>query len=110
MVSMTHQHHAEMRSADPGNMEWATVEEEQQPLGLWEAEQPGLSSSNEADRVEMSVKGRLAGRIERLRILLRHDGLVLLGRVRTYYAKQLVQEAVLKLTETPIAENAVEVV
>ncbi len=107
---MTHQHHAKIHSDEPGVLEWATVEEEQQPLGLWETEQPGLSSSNEADRIEMRVKGRLAGRIERLRILLRHDGLVLLGRVRTYYAKQLVQEEVLKCTEIPIAENAVEVV
>lgn len=107
---MTHQHPTETHSGKTNVLELATVEEVQQSLGLWETEQSGLSSSNEADRVEMSVKGRLAGRIERLRILLRHDGLVLLGRVRTYHAKQLVQEAVLKLAETPIAKNAVEVV
>lgn len=53
---------------------------------------------------------RLAGRPLSLRILVRPEGLVLEGRVRSYYAKQLVQEAVRKFSDTPIAENAVEVV
>ncbi|HLJ11928.1 MAG TPA: hypothetical protein VKU82_12100 [Planctomycetaceae bacterium] len=107
---MTLQIHAETLSGEPAIVEWATVEEERPSSSSWDRQQQGLSSSEEAGRVEMRVKGRLTGRLLRFRILVRHDGLVLLGRVRTYYAKQLVQAAVLELTEMPIAENAVEVV
>jgi hypothetical protein len=63
----------------------------------------------EADRIAARVMGRLAGQLTRLRILVRRDGCVLQGQVRSYYAKQLVQEAVRQVTDRPIAENAVEV-
>lgn len=83
--------------------------EVQQPSRLQRSEDQGLPS-DEADRIAVRVMGRLAGQLLRLRILVRHDGFVLQGRVRSYYAKQLVQEAVRKATDMRIAENAVEVV
>ncbi|MES2793921.1 MAG: BON domain-containing protein [Planctomycetota bacterium] len=75
----------------------------------WWPEHQGLSS-DEVDRIAVRVMGQLAGQLRRLRIVVRHDGIVLHGYVRSYYAKQLVQEAVRKITDVPIAENAVEVV
>jgi len=67
-------------------------------------------SPDEIDRIAVRVMGRLAGQLRRLRIVVRHDGLVLHGHVRSYYAKQLVQEAVMSATDVRIAENAIEIV
>ncbi len=67
-------------------------------------------SSDEIDRIVVGVTGRLAGQLRGLRIVVRQDGVVLHGCVRSYYAKQLVQEAVMNATDVPITENAIEVV
>lgn len=72
--------------------------------------EPLCLAPEEADRIAVRVMGRLAGQLKKLRILVRRDGYVLQGRVHSYYAKQLVQEAVRKMTDRPIAENSVEVV
>lgn len=66
--------------------------------------------SEEADRIAVHLMGQFAGQLRGLRILTRQDGFVLHGRVGSYYAKQLIQEAVRKATDVPIVENAVEVV
>lgn len=67
-------------------------------------------SPEEVDRIVVRVIGRLAGQLRGLRIVVRHDGVVLHGCVRSYYAKQLAQEAVMNATDVPVAENAIEVV
>jgi len=68
------------------------------------------ASQDEIDRIAVRVMGRLAGQLRRFRIVVRHDGLVLHGCVRSYYAKQLVQEAAMSATDVQIAENAIEIV
>lgn len=59
--------------------------------------------------LEARVQSRLYGRVRNFRLLHRDDGLVLQGRARTYYAKQLAQHAVLEVTAQPIAANEIEV-
>lgn len=71
-------------------------------------EQTSLSP-DEIDRIAVYVTGRLAGQLRNLRIVARHDGIVLHGYVPSYYAKLLVQEAVMSATNQAIAENAIEV-
>jgi hypothetical protein len=66
--------------------------------------------SPELEPLAAAVLARLGGRIHNLRLLLREDGLILQGRVGTYYAKQLAQHAVMKVTEYRIQANEIEVV
>ena len=94
----------EQRSISP-----VTAKAEQQTTSLLPREHQD-HTSEEADRIAVHVMGQLAGYLRRLSIMIRHDGLILRGCVRSYYGKQLVQEAVRKVTDLPIAENAVEVV
>ncbi|MBI3411965.1 MAG: hypothetical protein HY040_26845 [Planctomycetes bacterium] len=60
-------------------------------------------------QVEDYVRSRLSGRIYELRVLIRDQGLVLQGRARTYYAKQLAQHVVGEASELPIRANEIEV-
>jgi hypothetical protein len=61
------------------------------------------------DLLILFVRGRLAGRVSNLRLLLRDNGLVLQGRAHSYYAKQVAQEVVMKATEVPLLANEIEV-
>jgi len=65
--------------------------------------------SPELERLQAHIQGRLGGRVRNLRLLLRDNGLVLQGRTRTYYAKQLAQHAVMQVTEYLIQANEIEV-
>jgi hypothetical protein len=64
----------------------------------------------ELERLEAHLQGQLGGRVYNLRLQLRDNGLVLQGRARTYYAKQLAQHAVMGVTEYLIEANEIEVV
>jgi hypothetical protein len=64
----------------------------------------------ELERLEAQVRIRLGGRVVNLRLLVREKGLVLKGRARTYYAKQLAQHAVMQIAEYRIHANEIEVV
>lgn len=55
------------------------------------------------------LQEQLCQRFRGLRIRLENDGLVLEGRVRTYYMKQVAQELVMGLTDVPIVGNAIAV-
>jgi hypothetical protein len=66
-------------------------------------------SWEETVRLEARLQDRLGGRIHNLRILVCDDGLVLQGHSRTYYAKQLAQQAVMEACELPIQANEIEV-
>ena len=68
------------------------------------------TSSPELERLAAVLQARLGGQVRGLRLLLRDNGLVLLGRARSYYAKQLAQHAVMKTTEYRIQANEIEVV
>jgi osmotically-inducible protein OsmY len=61
------------------------------------------------DRVGAVILSRLRGRICDLRVLRHDGGLVLQGRTRTYYAKQLAQHAVMETTPVPIIANEITV-
>ena len=63
----------------------------------------------EIARLEILVRSRLGGQVHFLQIQADSDGLVLRGRTRTYYAKQLAQHAVMAASDLPIRVNAIEV-
>jgi osmotically-inducible protein OsmY len=67
------------------------------------------SDSNVIDRLEAHVQCRLGGRVREFRVDLHDGGLVLRGRVHTYHAKQLAQQAVMEATPVPIVANEIEV-
>ena len=59
--------------------------------------------------LELQVRSRLAGRVRDFHLVYRQDGLVLQGQTRTYYAKQLAQQAVMTATSLPIRANNIDV-
>jgi hypothetical protein len=61
------------------------------------------------ERLEALTQVRLGNRVRNLRVLRGKDGLVLRGKTATYYAKQLVQHAVMELDESRILANDIEV-
>ena len=63
----------------------------------------------EMEQLETHVQSRLNGRVRDFRLVVRGCGLVLTGRARTYYAKQLAQHAVMEATALPILANEIEV-
>jgi hypothetical protein len=60
-------------------------------------------------QLETRIRVRLGGQIRDIQVACRDDGLVLLGRSRTYYAKQLAQHLVMEVTSIPIIANEIEV-
>ena len=60
-------------------------------------------------KLEETVKARLSGRVWGFRLLMESDGLILRGKTRTYYAKQLAQQTVMSLTTLRIQANDIEV-
>jgi hypothetical protein len=60
-------------------------------------------------RLEAHVQSRLSGRVQGFQLLSGELGLILRGRARTYYAKQLAQHAVMEATPVPIVANQIEV-
>ena len=62
------------------------------------------------DELETRVQSILSGRVCGLRIEWQPEGLVLRGQTRTYYAKQLAQQTVMKATTLPIVSNDIEVI
>jgi hypothetical protein len=63
----------------------------------------------ELAQLEAQIQGHLCGRLVSLQLSLREEGLVLRGRARTYYAKQLAQHAAMRATKIPIRANEIEV-
>lgn len=59
--------------------------------------------------IEGKIRRQLAGSVRNLHLILSDDGLVMRGRVRSYYSKQLAQHAVMKLTKVRIRANEIEV-
>jgi hypothetical protein len=66
-------------------------------------------SNEERVRVEQHVRSRLIGQVGDFELVVRGEGLVLRGRARSYYAKQLAQHAVMVVTSLPIWANEIEV-
>ena len=70
---------------------------------------PDTATCESLAQIEEQVQCRLTGRVRDFRLLVRDQGLVLLGHARTYYAKQLAQHTVMEATSFPIWANEIEV-
>ncbi len=65
--------------------------------------------TSEIAEIEAQLRGRLRGRVNELRVVMRDDGLVLRGSSRTYHAKQLAQHGLMQATRLPLVANEIEV-
>jgi osmotically-inducible protein OsmY len=61
------------------------------------------------ERIQASVRRRVGGWVRDFQVQVQDQGLVLRGRTRTYYAKQLVQHTAMEVGGLPILANRVEV-
>lgn len=59
--------------------------------------------------VEVAIAREFSRRLHGFQIEIRNDGVVLKGRTKTYFCKQVVQEAVVSALHLPIAENYISV-
>jgi hypothetical protein len=59
--------------------------------------------------LEFRVRGRIRGYVRNFRLLAAGNGLILRGTARSYYAKQLAQQAVMGAAAFPILANEIEV-
>jgi hypothetical protein len=66
-------------------------------------------SQEDLDQLVQRVQHQLKGRLRDFDLKHRGNGVVLTGRVPTYYAKQLAQHAVMRATVLPILGNDIEV-
>jgi len=62
-----------------------------------------------SEHLELQLQRRLGSRIRNLRVLVKHDGVILQGRTATYHAKQLAQHAAMELGDVRILSNEIEV-
>jgi hypothetical protein len=69
-----------------------------------------IENVGELDELEARLQSCLSGRVSGLRLRFHGDGLILRGWTRTYYAKQLAQQTLMKATSIPIAANEIQVV
>lgn len=69
----------------------------------------GLDGGALAAHLQERIRCRVGWRVLDLEVLGQENGLTLRGRCRTYYAKQLVQHAVMEATQLPILANEIEV-
>jgi hypothetical protein len=67
------------------------------------------SQSDEFVAITREVQAELGPRIRDFEIVGRPRGLVIRGRTSTYYAKQLVQHLVMRLSRQPILANEIDV-
>ena len=68
-----------------------------------------LDTDRRTEEIAAQVLARLNGRVQELRLLVHEAGIILQGRTRTYYAKQLAQHAVMEATGLLILANQIEV-
>jgi hypothetical protein len=74
-----------------------------------EHEQTDTTTHDSLARIEEHVRDRLIGLLRHFELVFRDKGLVLRGRVHTYYTKQLAQHAVMEVSSLPILANEMEV-
>ena len=65
--------------------------------------------ANARTELESRVLRRLSGRVREFQLLVTDSGLVLRGRCRTYYVKQIAQHMVMEASALPIVANEIEV-
>jgi len=66
-------------------------------------------AAEEIERIGNRIRQQLSGRLRDFRLEVLDAGLILGGRARTYYAKQLAQHAVMAASDLPILRNEIEV-
>ena len=62
-----------------------------------------------AERIEGHIERRASGRIRDLHVVCSDGMIILMGRSRTYHAKQLAQHALMSETSLPIHANEIDV-
>jgi hypothetical protein len=72
-------------------------------------EEGPMMVANERTELEARVIRRLRGQVREFQLVVTDGGLILRGRCRTYYVKQLVQHAVMEDSDRPILANEIEV-
>jgi hypothetical protein len=65
---------------------------------------------DESERIVQLVHQALGNRIRRFELVLHRDGWVLRGQTQTYYAKQMVQQLVMRASSHRVAANEVHVI
>lgn len=68
-----------------------------------------VPSVEELEQIQQEIRRNLSRRVHDFRIRAVDDGLILEGRTKTYYGKQLVQHAVMDATDFPILANNIVV-
>lgn len=68
-----------------------------------------VATGQRLEDIEMRLADRLRRQIRNLVVLSSDKGIILRGIARSYYAKQLAQEAVLECTPLPLYLNEIEV-
>lgn len=68
-----------------------------------------VTRANGITDLETQIQCRLGGQVREFKVEVVDDGLILRGRARTYYAKQLAQHAVMEATGMQILANEIEV-
>jgi hypothetical protein len=71
----------------------------------------GIDLTNGTTELQAHVQCKLGRQVRDLQVVIvdQGQGLVLRGRARSYYAKQLAQHAVLEVAPLPILANEIEV-
>jgi hypothetical protein len=69
----------------------------------------GIDGRDELARLEADIQGHLRHYVRDFRMTVQDGGLVLYGRTRTYYAKQLAQHQVMERSRLPIRANNIDV-
>lgn len=67
------------------------------------------TTSEKETRLETQLQARLGSQVRNLRVVCRTTGVILKGRARTYYAKQLAQHSVMEITSLAVLANEIEV-
>lgn len=67
-------------------------------------------SAEELTRLEARVQHQLSGQLRGFRLKYDRLGLVLQGRVTSYYARQSAEQEVLMLTGLPTVRNEIDVI
>ena len=76
---------------------------------LFETDLLDRPSTAELDQLERHIQRDLSLRVHNFRMQACGEGLVLEGRTKTYYGKQMVQHAVMDATDFPILANNIVV-
>jgi hypothetical protein len=70
---------------------------------------PRTEANSTGEHLAHRLQQQLGSRFRGVHIDVMDDGLILRGRVGTYYAKQIAQHVLMRLTELPILANDIEV-